>query len=123
MREIVRQTRLRGLSLAAAVVALGCVSEVDAGSPRPSAPQPPRLASPRSITAAPQRRIVRAAYPQRRGRMTVPQRPANVDSTPMIDGLNKALRALDATDRGYDGHREKAIHHIGAAIRHLEVPN
>jgi hypothetical protein len=53
----------------------------------------------------------------------MPSRPANVDSTPMIDGLNKALKALGATDRGYDGHREKAVNHIGTAIRHLELPN
>jgi hypothetical protein len=63
------------------------------------------------------------ASPQRRGRIYIPPRPANVDSTPMIDGLNKALKALGATDRDYDGHREKAINHIGAAIRHLELPN
>jgi hypothetical protein len=123
MREIVLQTRRRWSALAAAVVALGLVSDVDAGSPRPSTPEPPRLATPRSITSAPQRRIGRTAYPQRRGRMPVPQRPAPVDSSPMIEGLNKALRALGATDRDYDGHREKAITHIGAAIRHLEVPN
>jgi hypothetical protein len=55
--------------------------------------------------------------------MAVPSRPAPIDSTPMIEDLNKALRALGATDRDYDGHREKAINHINAAIRHLEVPN
>src|SRR5262249_52443346 len=52
-----------------------------------------------------------------------PQRPVNVDSSSEIAGLNKALRALAATDRGYDGHREKAVAHVGAAIRHLELPN
>jgi hypothetical protein len=41
----------------------------------------------------------------------------------MIDGLNEALKALGETDREYDGHREKAITHIGAAIRHLELAN
>jgi hypothetical protein len=123
MRDIVRQVRRRWTALAAAVVALGLVSDVDAGSPRPSEPEPPSLAPFRSITSAPQRRIWRSAYLQRRGKMTVPQRPANIDSSPMIDGLNKALRALGATDRDYNGHREKAITHIGAAIRHLEVPN
>jgi hypothetical protein len=64
--------------------------------------------------------------PQRRGRgstFRMPAKPANVDSSATIDTLNKALKALGATDRGYDGHREKAIAHIGAAIRDLETPN
>jgi hypothetical protein len=59
------------------------------------------------------------AHPQRRG---APQRPTNVDSSPMLANLNKALQALGATDRAYDGHREKAITRIEAAIRSLEVP-
>jgi hypothetical protein len=63
------------------------------------------------------------ASPQRRGGVYIPRRPANVDSSPMIDTLNKALKALSTTDRDYDGHREKAINHISAAIRHLELPN
>jgi hypothetical protein len=60
------------------------------------------------------------AYPPRRGGYVPP--PAPVDSTPMIDGLNKALKALDLVDRDYDGHRDKAIHHIHAAIHDLAVP-
>jgi hypothetical protein len=63
------------------------------------------------------------AYAQRRGRMVIPQRPVNVDSSSMINGLNKALNALGATDRDYDGHRAKAITHINNAIRDLEVPS
>jgi hypothetical protein len=59
---------------------------------------------------------------QRRG-VFIPAKPANVDSGPEIDSLNKALKALGSTDRDYDGHREKAIAHIGAAIRHIEMPN
>jgi hypothetical protein len=62
------------------------------------------------------------AYQQRRGRTIIPQRPVNVDSSPMVDVLKKALRALGETDRDYDGHREKAIHHIGLAIQDLQVP-
>ncbi len=54
--------------------------------------------------------------------MTVPSRPAPVDSSDMIDDLNKALKALGATTYEYDGHREKAIEHIGAAIRRLGLP-
>jgi hypothetical protein len=61
------------------------------------------------------------AFAQRRGRMIVPQRPAVINSSPMIEGLNKALTALAATNE-YDGHRETAIKHINAAIKDLEVP-
>jgi hypothetical protein len=124
MRAIVRHTRRCGSTLAAAVVILGFVSNVNAGSPSPPAPEPLRLATPRSSASSPQGRIWRTAFlQQRRGRMTIPQRPAPIDSTAMIDGLNKALRALNATDRDYDGHRETAIKHIDAAIRHLQLPN
>jgi hypothetical protein len=63
------------------------------------------------------------AYPQRRGRMVIPQPPANIDSSSMIEPLNKALTLLNATDRDYDGHREKAISHIHTAISDLQVPN
>lgn len=62
--------------------------------------------------------------PQRRGtRFVMPSKPTNVDSSATIDSLKKALTALGATDRDYDGHREKAIAHIGAAVKHLELPN
>src|SRR5262245_46264503 len=100
MRMDMHRARVSGPALAAAVMALGLVAG-----------------------AAPLGRIARAAYPQRRGFVIVPQRPVNVDSSPAIAGLNKALRALAATDRSYDGHREKAVAHVGAAIRHLELPN
>jgi len=40
----------------------------------------------------------------------------------MIDTLNKALKALNATDLDYGGHREKAINHVEAAIHKLQVP-
>jgi hypothetical protein len=63
------------------------------------------------------------ASPQRRGRVYIPPKPANVDSSRMIDGLNTALKALAATAPDADGHREKAINHIDAAIRLLELPN
>ena len=63
------------------------------------------------------------ASPQRRGRgygfVGAPGQ-ANIDSSEMIEGLNKALKALGETSRDYDGHRQKAINHIGVAIRHLE---
>ena len=52
----------------------------------------------------------------------MPKAPVNVDSSPMIDILNKALKALNATDRDYDGHREKAINHVETAIHKLQVP-
>jgi hypothetical protein len=62
---------------------------------------------------------------QRRGRtgFVMPSKPVTVDSSPTIETLNKALKALGSTDRDYDGHREKAINHIGMAIRHMETPN
>jgi hypothetical protein len=61
--------------------------------------------------------------PQRRGRgFYMPAKPVNVDSSPTIDALNRALKALGETDREYDGHREKAIAHIGTAIQSLELP-
>jgi hypothetical protein len=63
-----------------------------------------------------------AGAAQRRGRMTLPPPPTPVDSTPQIDVLKKALKALAETDRDYDGHREKAINHINAAIRDLALP-
>jgi hypothetical protein len=62
-------------------------------------------------------------YAQRMPRRFMPPQPVNVDSSPAIDALNKALKALGGTDRDYDGHREKAIAHIGKAIRNLETPN
>ena len=90
-------------------------------------PQPlgPGAGAPRNagaITSAPQGQIWELAYQQRRGRMSIPQNPANIDSSPMIDTLNKALKALNATDRDYDGHREKAINHVETAIHKLQVP-
>ncbi|MDR3635627.1 MAG: hypothetical protein P4L84_17630 [Isosphaeraceae bacterium] len=86
-------------SLVAAVLVLAFVAEVHAAVPR-------------------------GILPQRRGTMfRMPPKPANVDSSATIDTLNKALKALGATDLDYDGHRQKAIAHIGAAIQHLELPN
>jgi hypothetical protein len=82
----------------AAVLVLGFVAEVRAGSPWSVRPQ------------------------RRGGRFVMPSKPPSVDSSPMIDDLNKALKALGETNRPYDGHREKACVHIGAAIRHLEQP-
>jgi hypothetical protein len=79
-------------ALAAVVIVLGCVAEVN-------------------------------AYPQRRGRVYIPRPPANIDSSPMIDGLNKALKTLSAIDYSFDGHLPKAIEHIQAAIHDLQVPN
>jgi hypothetical protein len=64
------------------------------------------------------------AYGQsRRGRMIIPAKPAVINSTPMIDGLNRVLTALDATEHSFDGHRETAIKHINNAIRDMQVPN
>jgi len=64
------------------------------------------------------------AYGQsRRGRMIIPAKPAVISSTPMIDGLNRVLTALDATEHSFDGHRETAIKHINNAIHDLQVPN
>ncbi len=71
---------------------------------------------------------VRAALPgglllQRRGyRIQIPAKPAVIDSSPTIETLNKALKALGSTDLPYDGHREKAVAHVAAAIHHLETP-
>jgi hypothetical protein len=60
---------------------------------------------------------------QRRGHtFRTPPKPTIIDSSPTIDTLNKALRALGATDRDYDGHRLKAVGHIASAIHHLETP-
>jgi hypothetical protein len=121
MREIVSQTRHAGLTLAA-LAALGFVSEATASSPSPPAPALARLATPRSVTSASPVQTWELAYQQRRGRTMVPQKPVNIDSSPMIDILNKALKALNATDRDYDGHREKAINHVETAIHKLQVP-
>jgi hypothetical protein len=64
------------------------------------------------------------AYGQsRRGRMIIPAKPAVISSTPMVDGLNRVLTALDATEHSFDGHRETAIKHINNAIRDMQVPN
>ena len=63
------------------------------------------------------------ASPQRRGGMYGRPGQANLDNSDAIVGLNKALTAPGETGRDYDGHREKAITHIGVAIRHLEPPN
>jgi hypothetical protein len=66
---------------------------------------------------------IRGIFPQRRGRTyRMPVQPAFIDSSPTIDNLNKALKALGETDRDYDGHREKAISHIANAIHNLETP-
>ena len=93
-----RQCFPRARGLVAAVLVLGFVAEAQAAAPR-------------------------GLLLQRRGnnRYTVPAKPAIIDSSPTIDTLNKALKALGATDRDYDGHREKAIGHISEAIHHLET--
>ena len=93
MSQFARHAR----GLVAVVLVLGFVAEARAGVPR-------------------------GMRFQRRGNTRMPT-PTIIDSSPTIDNLNKALRALGATDRDYDGHREKAIAHVGAAIRHLETPN
>ncbi len=69
---------------------------------------------------------VHAAVPgglllQRRGRMYIPARPTIIDSSPEIEILNKALKALGETNFDYDGHRAKAIEHISAAIHNIET--
>lgn len=89
--------RPRGVAALAAVLllVLGFVAEVSAAAPR-------------------------GFLAQRRG-FRMPTRPPTVDSAPQIGILNKALKALGSTDLDYDGHREKAIAHIGLAIRHLEA--
>ncbi len=63
------------------------------------------------------------AYPYRRGRMIIPTRPVNVDSSPMIAELNRALMALNETDNNFGGHRETAIKHINLAIQDLANPD
>ena len=63
------------------------------------------------------------AQAQRRGRTVAPQMPVSVNSSAMIDDLNKVLKSLGATDRDYDGHRDTAIKHISNAIKDMEVPN
>src|SRR4051794_6917115 len=109
MRMIACLARRRRSFLAAAVVALGLVPQGDAANPRPSAESP----TPRSIAPPTRGRIRQTGFFfQRRGRTMLPSRPTPLDSSPMIDDLNKALRALNATDRDYDGHRDKAIAHI-----------
>lgn len=85
-----------GRGLVAAMLVLGFAAEVHAGVPL-------------GILA------------QRRGGFRMPSKPAIVDSSPQIDTLKKALTALGSTDRDYDGHREKAVLHVGLAIRHLET--
>lgn len=60
---------------------------------------------------------------RRRSGYVMPAKPAVVNSSAEIDALNQALKALGATDVSYDGHRAKAVEHVGAAIRFLEQPN
>jgi hypothetical protein len=94
-----RQSSRHARGLVAAVLVLGFAAEVHA-------------AVPRGILA------------QRRGSMfRYLQKPAPVDSSPIIQPLNKAITALGSTDRDYEGHRAKAIAHVGAAIRYMEMPN
>ena len=71
---------------------------------------------------APHGQVRLAAYPRGRGNYRIPK-PTNVDSSPIIDDLKKALKALGATDRSYEGHREKAVEHVGVAVRLLAMPN
>jgi hypothetical protein len=94
-----RQFVLQAHGVVAAVLILGFAAEVQAAVPRGILLQ------------------------RRSNTFRMPSRPAIVDSSPTIDSLNKALNALGATDRDYDGHRERAIAHIGAAIHLLETPN
>jgi hypothetical protein len=61
-------------------------------------------------------------YFQRRGRMIIPQRPVNVDSSPMVDDLNKALKAIGQANHDPGGHLDKAVKHIHAAMSDLAVP-
>jgi hypothetical protein len=84
-------------ALAAVVIILGCVTEANA--------------------------FPRGGRMGRMGRMYIPQPPANIDSSPMIDGLNKVLKTLSETSYSFDGHLEKAVNHIHAAIVDLQVPN
>lgn len=93
MSSLVRRRRVAVL---AAVLVLGFVAEISAAAPR-------------------------GFLAQRRG-FRMPTRPTVVDSSPQIEILNKALKALGSTDLDYDGHREKAIRHIGLAIGHLGNP-
>lgn len=110
-----------GTAFAAALLTLGFSTQASAGDVGRSASafEPSHRAAVRTLAGTPKVRIIQV---QRRGRVMIPQRPVNVDSSPMIDTLNKALRALAATDRVYDGHREKAIKHINGAIAHLQLP-
>ena len=85
--------------IVAAVLVLCCLAEVKAGAP------------------------IGIRLQRRGGRVYVPSKPVTIDSSPIIEPLNKALKALGSTDRDYDGHQQKAIYHIGAAIRHIETPN
>src|SRR3954453_12439762 len=97
MRNIVRPTRRRRSVLVAAAITLAFLSISDT--------------------------VHAGIYFQRRGRMVVPQRPVNVDSSPMVDELNKALKAIGQANRDAGGHLEKAVKHIHAAMSDLAVPN
>jgi hypothetical protein len=103
------QSRAGVCVVAGFLTALGLVAGADAGPPAASVAHGG---------------LVRTVAYQRRSRPPrVPPRPTNVDSSPTIATLKKALTALAATDQEYDGHREKAINHVGAAIGHLQLPS
>jgi hypothetical protein len=104
--------RARTTALAAAVFAAGFVSEAEAQQVR-------RVRPPASVSAP-----RRAAMPYRVAPGGNPYRARNAMANPnngqVIAALRSAMSLLAQADHDYQGHRARALGHVGTAVRHLE---
>jgi hypothetical protein len=125
---------VRTSSLAAALVvlspAMGTIAAAKAAKPHASAPHvsaphvsaphasAPRAAMSRQIVGVPHRGYPRGYHNYNRGYNH--NAMANQNNGQVISHLNSALATLAKSDHDYQGHRVRAMNHIGTAIRHLE---
>ncbi len=120
---------IRTSSLAAALVILapatGTLAKAKAAKPHASAPHvsaphasAPRAAMSRQIVGTPRRGYARGYNNYNRGYNR--NAMANQNNGQVISNLNSAMATLAKADHDYQGHRVRAMNHIGTAIRHLE---